>query len=103
MSAGSPDGSRSSSEMRNPATNPGPQCRLIEVEGLPQEPEPVLGGAAVLVVAQVGGRVEELRREVAVAGDDLDAVQAGPLEAGRGPAVAVGDLADLGQPERRAA
>ena len=45
------------------------------LERLAQEAEAVPGGAAVLVVAEVDGRVEELRREVAVAGDDLDAVR----------------------------
>ena len=70
------------------------------LECLAQEPKPVLRGAAVLVGAQVGGRVEELRGEVAVAGDDLDAVQARPLQPGGGLPVAVGDLANLRQPER---
>jgi hypothetical protein len=70
------------------------------LERLPQEAEPVVGRAAVLVVAQVGERIEELRREIPVAGDDLDTVKAGPLQPGGGLSVPVGDLADLGQPQR---
>jgi hypothetical protein len=47
------------------------------VDGLEQQPDPVVEGAAVGVVAPVGQRREELVEQVAVGGVDLDRVEPG--------------------------
>ena len=61
---------------------------------LAQEPEPVLRRAAVRVRPQVGTRVEELGRQVAVRRDDLDPVEPGPGNPGGGRPVAADHLGD---------
>ena len=63
-------------------------------EHLAQEPQPVVERAAVSVVARVGARVEELRDQIAHAGEDLDAIEAGLLEAPRGVAIGRDDPVD---------
>ena len=63
-------------------------------DGLAQEPQPILIAAPVAVCPQVDPGVEELGREVAVAGDDLDAVEAGLLQPPRGRPEAGDDLLD---------
>ena len=55
---------------------------------LAQEPEAVFGAAAIGVLALVDARVEELGRQVAVAGHDLDTVGPRLLHARRGGDVA---------------
>ena len=63
---------------------------------LEREARPVLERAAVLVVAVVDRRREELRDQVAVAAVDLDPVGAGLARAARGLREALDDLLDLG-------
>ena len=61
---------------------------------LAQEAEAILEAAAIAVLAQVEARVQELGRQIAVAGDDLDPVDPGRGHATRGGAIAIDDLAD---------
>ena len=68
---------------------------------LAQEAQAVLEAAAIVVLAQVEARVQELGRQIAVAGDDLDPVDPGRGHAPRGGAIARDDLAD--QPAERGA
>jgi len=60
-------------------------------DDLAQEAQPVLVAAAVLVRAQVDPGVEELRRQVAVAGDDLDSVNVHLVSNGASRSTIVGD------------
>ena len=52
-----------------------PSARTAAID-LAQEAQPVLEAAAIVVVAQVDPRVEELRRQIAMAGHDLDSRRA---------------------------
>ena len=61
---------------------------------LAQKAQAVLHRAAILVVAPIHLRVQELRRQIAVAGDDFAAVEPRGLHAPRRVAIAGHDLAD---------
>src|SRR3546814_10163293 len=63
----------------------------------PQKSQPVVEAAAVLVLPRVAARAEELRRQVAVAGDDLEAVEPAGLQPPRGRGVAGDELAEIGK------
>ncbi len=67
---------------------------------LTQEAQAGVEIAAVGIVAQVDAGVQELRRQIAVTGDDLDTVQTGRLHAPGRIAVAVHDGVDHGALER---
>ena len=70
------------------------------LQALPEESGAALGGTAVLVGAQVDGGVHELRGKVAVRGDQLHAVEPGPLQPGCRPAEPGHDLRDQLPAER---
>jgi hypothetical protein len=59
-----------------------------------QEAQAALGIAAVGIVTQIDARIQELRRQVAVAGDDLHPVQSCGLHAPRRIAIALHDGVD---------
>ena len=76
-------------------------ARMIAYAGndLFEEPHAVRQRAAIGILASVHGRIEELCRQKAVAGEDLDAVQSGPLHASGGAAVGSDKFADHGERE----
>ena len=64
-------------------------------DDLAQKTHPVLEAAAVFVVAPVHAGIEELRRQQAVAGQQLDPVQPGLLHAQGCGGVVIDDVGDL--------
>ena len=66
-----------------------------------QEPQAVLEIAAVFVLAPVDARVQELGRQIAVAGDDLHPVHAGPNHAPGAGGIAFDDFIDEALRKRR--
>ena len=67
---------------------------------LAQEAQAAVEIAAVGIVAQIDARIQELRRQIAVAGDDFHAVQSRRLHAPGRVAVAVHDGVDHGLLQR---
>ena len=78
-----PPGTQSVAEIRTHTGLLGREGGAHDVEDLEREAHAVLEAAAVLVVALVGDRREELVQQVAVRGVDLDAVEAEPRGAPR--------------------
>ncbi len=72
----------------------GPHRGAAGGDRLAQEAEAIFEAAAIAVLAQVEARVQELGRQIAMAGDDLDPVDPGRGHAARGGAIALDDLAD---------
>ena len=97
-----PPSMKSSPESRTPTGKPA-DLGADRGEDLDEEPRPVLRRAAVLVLAQVGGRRQELADEVAVGAVQLDAVEPARLDAPGGGGERGDGVVDHRRGHRRAA
>jgi hypothetical protein len=80
-------------------------CFSNLINNFTEKSQAIFEATAIFVIPDVHMGIEELRRQVAVAGDDLDPVDPGLLHPPRARAIALDDLPDdrLGQSPRNAA